>query len=299
MSILNLFNRNPKPEGLNLGKRIDGAPIIAPWPSPHILISGATGSGKSGWINSYIYQAAARPDTAIVANDLKQGMELQPWEPRLTDLAYEPTEATNVLSKVSKLVDTRCALMRGNQRMWTPNLGPWVLFVIDEYAELSDLDPKAIAKALDLSDIDRKEADQLLRTARANAKARKLLAESNARRARAAGVTLLISTQYATVEVVDAQIKSNTAIRIQGYVPSDEQIAVGLGEGHTDHVTPGSIAADEPGVAHLLGWDDYHKPRLGRAAYVTDQDVTAQVEATKHLKYSWADLLNPPTQKAG
>ena len=87
----------------------------------HGLAGGATGAGKSGWLNVLMGNLAACEDVVIWAIDLKRGMELGPWAPCIDRLATTPEEARALLADAVAILEARAALLaeRG-LRVWEP-----------------------------------------------------------------------------------------------------------------------------------------------------------------------------------
>ncbi|MFE4825652.1 FtsK/SpoIIIE domain-containing protein [Streptomyces sp. NPDC056672] len=107
---------------------------------PHWLVVGATRSGKSNFLAALITQLAPQP-VALVGVDLKGGMELSMFEPRLSALAITRTEASSLLSALLCEADIRMQRCRaaGARSVWElPEKGRPVPIVvlIDEIAEL-------------------------------------------------------------------------------------------------------------------------------------------------------------------
>jgi S-DNA-T family DNA segregation ATPase FtsK/SpoIIIE len=68
---------------VELGVFEDGSPVLVPLAWRHVLIGGATGSGKSGLLNVLLAVLTGCPDVIVWGVDLKAGMELRPWAPCL------------------------------------------------------------------------------------------------------------------------------------------------------------------------------------------------------------------------
>lgn len=105
---------------------------------PHWLIVGATRSGKSTLIHAIVARLAAMR-VAIVGIDLKGGLELAVYGPRLSGLATTRKEAGDLLANLVELIMDRTAACRaaGVRAVWDlPEPPPPVIVIIDEIAEL-------------------------------------------------------------------------------------------------------------------------------------------------------------------
>ena len=169
---------------IEIGRRFDTRPLVLPWAScPHILVGGQTGAGKSGVANAVIAQVAARADTAICGIDLKL-VEQWPWRRRMTTCATSTAEADKLLADLRALIQQRATLLQSvGRRMWSSELGPWVLVVVDELAELTGFDPHALVEAVHTGD-----NRDVIRNGRNSAQVRVALLGSLARLARFCGI---------------------------------------------------------------------------------------------------------------
>ena len=124
---------------LVVGIREDGkAWVIDLRRVPHWLITGATRSGKSTLIHALVVRLAPLP-IALVGIDLKGGMELSHYRPRLSALATTRGEAAGLLAALVDLVlDRMNQCTRGGVRsVWDlPQVPPPVVVLVDEVAEL-------------------------------------------------------------------------------------------------------------------------------------------------------------------
>jgi len=84
-----------------------------------------------------------------ITRGLKGGRELRPWAPCLARLATTPDEATRLLADAVAVLDARAhAAGQDNTPVWEPTPdAPALVIVIDEYAELADTAPAAVAYA--------------------------------------------------------------------------------------------------------------------------------------------------------
>jgi hypothetical protein len=86
---------------------------------PHWLIAGATQSGKSTLINAVIRGLAPQP-VALIGFDLKGGVELTPYAPRLSALATTRKECNEILDDLIGILEDRMTLCRdsGVRNVW-------------------------------------------------------------------------------------------------------------------------------------------------------------------------------------
>ena len=97
---------------LAIGLTETGAPWRIDLPAvPHMVVSGATGSGKSA-IQAAILAALAPTDAALILWDLKFGLEAEPWRPRATTIAAKPEQVTASCTKLLHLAERRAGGFR-------------------------------------------------------------------------------------------------------------------------------------------------------------------------------------------
>ena len=266
---------------IEIGRRFDNRQLMLPWPAcPHVLVGGQTGSGKSGVTNAVIGAVAERFDTAICGIDLKL-VEQWLWRRRMTTCATTTAKADKLLADLRALIQYRAELLQSlGLRMWTSDLGPWVLLVVDELAELAGLDPDALVEAATSGD-----TRDVIRNGRNAAQIRVALLGSLARLARFCGITIVAATQYPSYEVVDQQIRTQLTIRIMLRVSSGEQVDVCLGRGYGKRIGVRTIPPNQPGGLWLVGHPDHPEPFRGRAHYLSDDYISARAHATAHLAW--------------
>lgn len=105
---------------------------------PHYLIVGRTQSGKSTLMHAVVGRLAPMA-VAILAIDLKGGMEMRTYAPRLSGLATTRTEANDLLVKLLEVMQDRMAecARAGVRAVWDlPVPPPPIVLLIDEIAEL-------------------------------------------------------------------------------------------------------------------------------------------------------------------
>lgn len=162
---------------------------------PHILIAGATGSGKSVVINSTIYTALYKApcDLKFVLIDPKR-VELVKYRnlPHTISYASEPYEIFSALAGVERLMESRYKAMQRRGEVKSQEAEVYV--VIDEFADLMTTQKKETLPIL-------------CRLAQLG---------------RAANVHLIIATQRPTRDIINGQIKVNLDSRLALRCPTPQ-----------------------------------------------------------------------------
>ncbi|MEX0786479.1 MAG: DNA translocase FtsK [Dehalococcoidia bacterium] len=239
--------------GLALGQSVAGEPVVADLSKmPHLLIAGATGSGKSVCINAIIaciLMHASPEEVRFVMLDPKR-VELSSFAsiPHLafSSIITEVDQVVGTLQAVIHEMESRyrrfAALAVRNLESYNKHPGcptklPYWVVIIDELADLMMAAPYEVER-------------QICRLAQL---------------ARATGIHLIVATQRPSVDVVTGLIKANFPTRIAFAVSSQVDSRTIL---------------DTSGAEKLLGRGDMlylptdaAKPQRLQGVYVSDQEV--------------------------
>jgi len=190
---------------LVLGKDISGETVVSDLTSmPHLLIAGATGSGKSVCVNSLIMSMISQKSPAIVRLlmiDTKM-VELKIYNgiPHLlTEVVTDPRDAAKALRWVIYEMENRYRLLDEN---YVRNISsynrkvseplPYIVIIVDEFANLMAISQKEVE-------------DAVVRLAAMS---------------RAVGIHLIMATQRPSVDVITGLIKANFPYRVAFQVAS-------------------------------------------------------------------------------
>ncbi|MGM9533884.1 MAG: DNA translocase FtsK [Intestinibacter sp.] len=255
------FKNHPSSLAVGLGKEITGKPLIADLAKmPHLLIAGATGSGKSVCVNTII--------TSLLYKSSPDDVKLLLIDPKVVELAHyngiphllspvvtDPKKASNALNWAVSEMNKRYKLFAENgvkditgynkkcdEKMYK------IVIIIDELADL-------------MMACGNEVEDYICRLAQM---------------ARAAGMHLIIATQRPSVDVITGIIKANIPSRIAFAVSSQ---------------TDSRTILDMGGAEKLLGKGDMLYYPLGAAkpvriqgAFISEEESEKVIEEIKTQK---------------
>jgi S-DNA-T family DNA segregation ATPase FtsK/SpoIIIE len=223
-----------------LGKDIFGASVVSSIDKmPHLLIAGATGSGKSVAINTVILALlyGARPnEVKLVLVDPKM-LELTLYNDiphLLSPVVTQPKRAAETLRALVAEMERRYRQLaqKGSKNIDSYNKTvseverlPYIVVIIDELADL-------------MMTVQREVEDAIMRLAQM---------------ARAAGIHLIVATQRPSVDVITGLIKANLPARISFQVSSKTDSRTILdANGAENLLGMGDMLFLPPGTSHLI-----------------------------------------------
>ena len=273
------FQQSDKPLLVALGKDITGTSIFDNLSKmPHLLVAGATGSGKSvtihALITSLLYRNPPENLKFIMIDPKRVELTLYNGIPHLlTPVITDPKKAIMALKWLAKEMDRRYdilekssvrdigsyhknifspALEKAKANEELPDSMPYTVIIIDELADLMQTYPRELEAGI-------------VRLAQMS---------------RAVGIHLILSTQRPSVNVITGLIKANIPSRIAMQVVSQIDSRTIL---------------DSPGAEKLLGAGDMlfqsgemSKPVRIQSAYIREAEAKGVV---KYLKDTYADEL--------
>jgi S-DNA-T family DNA segregation ATPase FtsK/SpoIIIE len=238
---------------------------------PHLLIAGATGSGKSVCVNGLITSLLVRAqptEVQLILVDLKR-VELAAYKglPHLlTEVIVEPAEAKAALAWAVREMEERyrtladhternIAAFNSSPRVAPDERLPWIVIVVDELADLMMREGRKVEEPI----------------------------VKLAQKARAVGIHLVLATQRPSVNVVTGLIKANVPSRIAFAMASNIDSRTVL---------------DAPGAEDLIGRGDMlfqpadmPRPVRLQGVFVSDAEVHA---VTDHWRSQWPDPQYKP-----
>lgn len=256
------FKNHKSKLAVALGKDVTGNMLIMDIAKlPHLLIAGATGSGKSVCVNTII--------NSVIFNATPEEVKLLLIDPKVVELSIyngiphlmvpvvtDPNHAANTLNWAVKQMDTRYDLfaenivrdIKGYNAKMEETGGekmPRIIIIIDELADLMMTSANQVEAAICRL----------------------------AQKARAAGIHLVLATQRPSVDVITGLIKANIPSRISFAVSSQ---------------IDSRTIMDSTGAEKLLGRGDMlyspvgtNYPTRAQCSFISDEEVEEVVEFIK------------------
>lgn len=244
---------------VGLGLNVSGEPVVVDIEEmPHVLIAGATGSGKSVCINDFLCTMlfrASPEEVKFILVDPKR-VELTGYNgiPHLlTPVIVDPGQVVSALKWAMAEMERRYKIFSEvgarNMAAYNEQAGfqamPYIVIVVDELADIMLFAPSEVEEAI----------------------------TRLAQMARATGIHLVVSTQRPSTDVITGLIKANIPCRIAFNVTS---------------MVDSRVILDMPGAEKLLGRGDMlfippaqAKPTRIQGAYVSDREIDNLI---KYLK---------------
>jgi len=243
------------PLGLDVSGKAQGYSISK---MPHVLIAGATGSGKSvllnAWISTFLFRTRPEELRLILVDPKRVELTLYNGIPHLlTEVVVEPEKIISALKWTVSEMEVRykdfskagVRNLEGYNALEGVEKKPYIIFIIDELADLMIFAPG--------------DAEELITRV--------------AQMARATGIHLVLATQRPSVDVITGLMKANIPTRIAFNVSS---------------MIDSRVIIDMPGAEKLLGKGDMlflppdqAKPRRIQGPFITEKEVN---QMTKFLK---------------
>ena len=186
--------------GMNMLRKAETINLAS---TPHILLGGGTGSGKSWLLKSLLMQSLKKGAIVIIA-DFKGGVDYAPIWHKKCQMVFNPGDLKNVLGELCAELERRRDLF---VKAGVPNLAeynrtmgeklPRYLFACDEVAEV--LDSTGLSKA------EKEPFAQIVGHL-----------SLIARQGRAFGIHLILATQRPDAALIPGQIRTNLTLRICG-----------------------------------------------------------------------------------
>ncbi|MBL9217638.1 MAG: DNA translocase FtsK [Opitutaceae bacterium] len=277
-----VWNDEKRELPIALGKDVSGKPLISDLTKmPHLLIAGATGSGKSVCINSIvasILYSKSPKDVRLIMVDPKV-VELKIFNPlphMLIPVVTEPKKVPAALKILLKEMERRYQVFAkvnvrnitgfNNRKKEKPEpLPPEQQAELDgvvEEVEIPERLPYIVAIVDELADL------MMVAPAEIETSIARL-----AQLARAAGIHLIIATQRPSVNVITGVIKANLPSRIAFQVASQVDSRTILdGKGADTLIGRGDMLFSPPGTSKLV---------RAQGAFVADEEVQSIVEFLK------------------
>ena len=268
---------------VGLPKKLENSKLVAPLgkdimgniqyfeinKAPHLLVAGATGSGKSVCINNFIVSILMRtkPDEVklILVDPKKVELSVYDGVPHLLrPVVTDPKKASVALQKVVQIMDERYDLF---EQTGTKSIGTYNEYVEKQISKGKDMEKMPflvviIDELADLMMVCSKEVEESITRI--------------TQLARAAGIHLIVATQRPSTDVITGLIKANIPSRLSFAVSSSIDSRTIL---------------DMTGAEKLLGKGDMLFLPMGenvpiriQGSYVSDEEIKRVVDFVKRGK---------------
>lgn len=253
------MKQHPSKLAAALGINVAGKPVIMDIAKmPHLLIAGATGSGKSVAVNTFLMSMLFRSspsEVKFILVDPKR-VELTGYNDiphLLVPVIVEPKKVVSALKWATHEMDRRYKQLAevgvrnitGFNELAGYAAMPNIVIIIDELADIMLFAPSEVEESI----------------------------TRIAQMARAVGIHLVLATQRPSVDVITGLIKANIPGRICFNVSS---------------MTDSRVVLDSPGAEKLLGKGDMlflppdqAKPMRIQGTYVSDQEIKSLIDFIK------------------
>ncbi|MEV4744823.1 FtsK/SpoIIIE domain-containing protein [Streptosporangium sp. NPDC049248] len=243
---------------VEIGKQEDGTPWRLKVHGTHVLVAGATGSGKGSIIWSTIRGLLPAVRSGLV--------QIWALDPKLMELSFgrdlfdcyaaDPAECADLLEKAVEIMQERAGRFAGVQRNHVPTVDdPFVLVVVDEVAFLTAY-----------------QSDKGLKL-RISAALATLTTQG-----RAVGVGVLAALQDPRKDVLS--IRNLFPDKIALRLDESEQVDMVLGDGARDRGALADLISPQPDLGAGIAYtrlETSPEPMRARAGYVSDADIRDMV----------------------
>ncbi len=252
------FRRAPSRLTMALGKDISGRPVVADLTKmPHLLIAGATGTGKSvclhAMIMSLLFKATPKEVRLLLVDPKRIELSVYEGIPHLLHpVVLEPKMATRALKwavvemerRYHLLEEAKARNLESYNQIAAEKL-PYIVIVVDELADLMVVSSKDVETSLT-------RLSQM---------------------ARASGIHLLLATQRPSVDVLTGIIKANFPARISFQVSSKTDSRTILDTGGAERLLgAGDMLFLPPGTSKL---------KRIHGAFISEAEVRRVIEFLK------------------
>jgi FtsK/SpoIIIE family len=211
------------------------------------LIVGVKNAGKSVLLNVVIAAVAGMRDAVLWGIDPAGEVEFGPWGPVWNRLASDAVSTSAMLAALERVVQVRLRMLRqAGIRNWEPRLGPFVIVVIDELAQLKPAHRARLAAIVQLC--------------------------------RKTGVRVIVATQHPAAEDTHSGLRSQLDRVICLRLKNTDAVRMAFGR---DMVSAGWDPANQltlRGTFLIYDPSAHLTPIVARAYWITDAEVAAAAE---------------------